>query len=345
MKLNRKVMALLLAVGALHMLALCAGFLSPYDFAQQNRDLLYAPPSRLHFIDAQGQWHLRPAVCAVAALGESTGTYAEDRSSCTSVRFFVRGSKYRFLGIFRCSLHLFGVDGPVRILLLGSDGYGRDVLSRLLWGSRLSLCCGLLAMVLSLSIGVLLGIAAGYYGGWLDAAIMRSAELFLALPWIYLLFAIRAFLPLHISPGRMFCLLFAVIGLVGWARPARLIRGVALSGKERGYLIAAKSFGGSDLYLMKKHLVPQTYSILLTQAGLLVPQYILAEVTLSFLGLGVGEPVPSWGNMLSTLQQYDVLVSYWWMWTPGLFLIPVFLIYHVLGNALQESADCGAYSQ
>lgn len=343
MKVKRKVIVVLLAIAAMHLISLGAGFISPYDFAQQNRDLLYAPPSRLHFFDTNGRWHLRPVVCVLDDNSDSSWTYVEDRSRCFPVQFLTRGSKYNFLGVFHCSLHLFGVDPQTRLFLVGSDGFGRDVFSRVLYGSQLSLFCGLLAMMLSLSIGVLLGVAAGYYGGWLDAAVMRCAELFLALPWIYLLFAIRAFLPLHISAGRMFFLLFAVIGFVGWARPARLIRGIALSGRERSYLLAAKSLGGSDLYLMKRHLLPQAYSILLTQAGLLIPQYILAEVTLSFLGLGVGEPSPSWGNMLATLLQYDVLVSYWWMWAPGLLLIPVFLLYHVLGNALQESADCCAY--
>jgi peptide/nickel transport system permease protein len=342
---KRKVAVLLLGLGALHLFSLFAGFFSPYDFAEQNRDLLYAPPSRLHFIDDQAQWHLRPVACALAERADLPGTYAEDVHHCAAIHFFVRGSKYRFLGAFESSLHLFGVEKPYRIFLLGSDGYGRDVFSRILYGSQLSLFSGLLAMCLSLIVGTSLGIAAGYYGGGFDAAVMRCAELFLALPWIYLLFAIRAFLPLHISPGRTFFMIFAVIGLVGWARPARLIRGVALSGRERGYVLAARTFGAPDFYLMRRHLLPQAYSILLTQAALLVPQYILAEVTLSFLGLGIGEPAPSWGNMLATLQQYDVLVSYWWMWAPGLLLIPVFLVYQILGNALQESADCRAYSR
>jgi peptide/nickel transport system permease protein len=342
---KHKVTVLLLAVGTLHLLVLCAGFLAPYDFAEQNRDLLYAPPSQFHFIDDDSKWHLRPAVCTLVESTDSPGSYAEDKHHCVPVQFLVRGSKYRLLGGLHTTLHLFGVDAPYRIFLLGSDGYGRDVFSRLLYGGQLSLFSGLLAMALSLLIGTSLGLAAGYYGGSFDAVVMRCAELFLALPWIYLLFAIRAFLPLHISPAQAFFMIFAVIGLVGWARPARLIRGVTLSGKERGYVLAAKTFGAPDLYLMRRHLLPQTYSILLTQAALLVPQYILAEVTLSFLGLGVGEPAPSWGNMLATLQQYDVLVSYWWMWTPGLILIPVFLIYQVLGNALQESADCRAYSR
>lgn len=342
MKLNRKLTALLLFLGTLHLCALFAGFLAPYSFATQDRNLLYALPSRLHFLDARGRWHWRPSVCVLAERPGVFGVYDEDRHNCFPVHFFVRGSSYRLLGTFQSSWHLFGIESPARIFLLGSDGYGRDVFSRLVYGGQISLFSGLLAMGLSLLIGALLGTVAAYYGGWIDAAVMRCVELFLALPWLYLLFAIRAFLPLHISPSRTVLLLIAVIGLVGWARPARLIRGVVLSGKERGYVLAARGFGGSDFYLMRRHLLPQTYSVLITQAALLIPQYILAEVTLSFLGLGIGEPVPSWGNMLSTLQQYDVLISYWWMWAPGFALITVFFIYQLLGNALQESADCGA---
>ena len=195
---------------------------------------------------------------------------------------------------------------------------------------------GLLAAGLSLGLGLLLGAVAGFYGGWLDEILMRGAELFLALPWLYLLFAVRAFLPLHITPAQAFLLLITVIGLIGWARPARLIRGVVLSAKERDYVLAARGFGASDFYLLRRHILPQTFGVVLTQAALLIPQYILAEVTLSFLGLGVGEPVPSWGNMLGALQQYHVLASYWWMFIPGLVLIPVFLGYYTLANALHK---------
>ncbi|HTU41694.1 MAG TPA: ABC transporter permease [Candidatus Aquilonibacter sp.] len=342
MKSNKRLTAPLFSIVGIYLCVLLAGFLAPYNFATQDRNLLYAAPSRLHFVDTDGRWHLRPSVCVLTERLGAFGVYDEDRNNCFPIHFFVRGSTYRFLGVFQSTWHFFGVESPARIFLLGSDGYGRDVFSRLLYGGQISLFSGLLAMGLSLLVGALLGTVAGYYGGWIDGAVMRCSELFLALPWLYLLFAIRAFLPLHISPSRTFLLLIAVIGLIGWARPARLIRGVVLSGKERGYVLAARGFGGLDFYLMRRHLLPQTYSVLLTQAALLIPQYILAEVTLSFLGLGVGEPVPSWGNMLSTLQQYDVLISYWWMWAPGLALIPVFLIYQLLGSALQASADCNA---
>jgi len=336
----RKQIALpLIFVAGVHVIALFAGFFAPYNYAQQNRDLPYAPPSPLHLYDVQGVFHWRPSVCRLAARPEKFGVYEEDRNNCFPVRLFIRGPQYTVLGLFQSDWHLFGVSPPARIFLLGSDGYGRDQLSRLLYGSLLSLFAGLLATGLTLNLGALLGTVAGYYGGWCDAVIMRCIELFLALPWLYLLFALRAFLPLHISPSRAFLLLILVIGIVGWARPARLIRGVALSEKERGYVLAAKMFGASHFYLMRRHVLPSTYNVLVTQAALLIPQYILAEMTLSFLGLGVAEPVPTWGNMLSAVQQYDVLTSYWWMWAPGCAVILVCLSYWYLASALQARAE------
>jgi peptide/nickel transport system permease protein len=317
---------------AVHLAAAGAAFLSPYAPGEQNRTLPYAPPTRLHFVDEAGRFHLRPFVYPVMEDESATGTYGEDRSRPFPVRFLVRDGFDGAASPGR--LHLFGVDEPARLFLLGADGFGRDQLSRLLHGAQISLFAGLLATALALGVGWLLGTLAGFYGRWVDAILMRGADLFLALPWLYLLFAVRAVLPLHVSPGRAFLLLVLIIGLVDWARPARLVRGLVLSARERGYVLAARGFGASDLYLVRRHIAPQTFGLLLTQAALLVPQYILAEVTLSFLGLGVSEPVPSWGNMLAALQRYHVLASYWWMWVPGLALVPVFLAYFALSEAL-----------
>jgi peptide/nickel transport system permease protein len=288
-------------LAAVHGAVLLAGFLAPYDPAAQNRLYPYAPPGI--------------AGC-------------QDRPC--PVRFLVRDAA----GGWR----LFGVDAPARIFILGADGYGRDQFSRLLYGGRVSLAAGLVAAALSLGVGWVLGAAAGFWGGWVDNVIMRLAEFFLALPWLYLLLAARAFLPLDVPPARAFLLLVGIIGLVGWARPARLIRGVALSVRERGYVLAARGFGASGVYLLRRHVLPETRSVALTQATLLVPRYILAEVTLSFLGLGVGEPVPSWGNMLAALSQYHVLVSYWWMLTPVMVLIPVLLGYFLAAGGVLEDA-------
>jgi len=252
------------------------------------------------------------------------------------VHVFVEGAPYKVAGLFTAHAHLFGVDEPGRIFLMGSDSLGRDQLARFLFGGQLSLLAGVLAAVLSLSLGVVVGGIAGFYGGWIDDVLMRGGELFLALPWLYLLFAVRAALPLQVSQGQVFLLLVGVVGLIGWARPARLIRGVTLSARERHFVTAARGFGASSFYLVRRHVMPEAYGVILTQITLLVPQYILAEVTLTFLGLGVGEPMASWGTLLSSLQQYYVLSSYWWMFLPAVLLIPLFLAYYAAADAVQE---------
>lgn len=336
MKARGKVWLLVFLLAALHIPVLFAGFFAPYSFSEQNRDWSFAPPSRIHFFDTQEKFHLRPFVYAIQPDANDPSGYAADLQQIEPVRFLVRGSSYKVLGFLPGDLHLFGVNEPDRIFLMGADGYGRDQFSRFLYGGQISLAAGIVAAGFSLLVGTLIGAFAGFYGGWVDDAIMRGGEIFLALPWLYLLFAMRAALPLHIAQWQVFLLLVAVIGLIGWARPARLIRGVVLSAKERSFVAAARAFGGSDFYLLRRHILPQTYGVVLTQMTLLIPQYSLAEVTLTFLGLGVGEPMPSWGSLLSSLQQYYVLTSYWWMFLPALLLIPVFLAYFWAADALQE---------
>jgi peptide/nickel transport system permease protein len=334
----------LLAVVLLSLLyaaVLLAGFVAPYDPAEQDREYPFAPPTHLHFVDAQGTMHAWPFIYALRSTPDNFAQYQEDRARVFPLRFFVVRENYSLLGFIACHRHLYGVDEPGRLFLLGTDGYGRDQFSRLLWGGRISLLAGLFAATLSLSMGMLVGAASGYFGGFVDDVLMWLVELFLAVPWLYLLFALRAFLPLHIGPTVAFFLVVAVIGIVGWARPARLIRGVVLAARERKYVLAARGFGASSCYLLRRHILPQTMGVFLTQAALLIPQYILAEVTLSFLGLGVGEPVPSWGNMLGFLQQYHILASYWWMLVPGFVLVPLFWAYHVLADFLHERVESG----
>jgi peptide/nickel transport system permease protein len=326
--------ALIFLVAA-HLAVLCAGFLAPYDYSVQNRAYPFAPPTRIHFVDANGGWHWRPFVYRLEP-GETFGTYKEDKSTTHPLQLFVAGEPYRFPNLVPMRTRLFGVEDDGRIFLMGTDGLGRDQFSRLLYGGQISLFAGLLAAALSLLFGTAFGTIAGYYGKWADEGLMRLAELFLALPWLYLLFAVRAFLPLHVAPSTTFLLLVAVIGLVGWARPARLVRGIVLSARERNFVLAAANFGASDFYLLRRHILPQTWGVVLTQAALLAPLYILGEVTFSFLGLGVGEPTPSWGNLLASLQQYYVLDSYWWMLLPAMTLVPIFLAYFSLASALHE---------
>jgi peptide/nickel transport system substrate-binding protein len=319
------------ALAAVHLVVALAGFIAPYDPANQDRSLPYAPPTAVRFVDATGAFHLRPFVYAQTPDPANPDAYLDDTTTRHHLHFLVDG-------------HLFGVEAPGRLSLLGTDGFGRDVFSRVLHGGRISVAAGLLATLCALFVGLTLGTLAGFCGGLVDRCLMRAADVFMALPWLYLLFAVRAALPLHIDTRATFLMLVAVLGIVGWAQPARLIRGVVLSARERMYVRAAEGFGASAPYLLRRHILPHTYSLALTQASVLIPQYLLAEVALSFLGLGIGEPTASWGGMLGTLQQYHVLTSYWWMLAPAAALVAIALGYHGLTTLVQSRARLVATS-
>jgi peptide/nickel transport system permease protein len=338
--MRAKTVTLIAALVLLHLILLFAGFFAPYDPTSQNRELPYAPPTRLHFRDSAGH-HLRPFVYnwTISAEDDAPDTYKEDLSHSYPVRFFVIGSSYKLLGVYESHLHLFGSAAPGGIFLFGTDGYGRDEFSRVLFGGQISVAAGITATFIALFAGSILGIVAGYYGGLVDESLMGVTELFLSLPWLYFLLGVRAFLPLHLSTLRTFFLLTGVIGLIGWARPARLVRGIVLSSRNRNYVLAARGFGASDLYILRRHILPATFSVLLTQASLLVPRYIAAEVTLSFFGLGVNEPVPSWGNMLTTLQQYSVLTSYAWLLAPAAALVVTSVLYSALADVFHSQLE------
>lgn len=303
----------------LHLACLFGGFLSPNSALEQDRGLPWAPPTQLRFLDADGRLHFRPFAYPLVPDAESG--YQEDRSRPSPLRLFVRGDRYRLLGILPTDVHLLGVEPPAKLLFLGTDNFGRDVFARVLVGGRISLFVGLVAAILALALGTVVGSIAGISGGNVDAVLMRAVELFLALPWLYLLLAGRAFLPLDISTGQAFLLLTLTIGMIGWARPALLLRSIVLSAKTRPFVAVGHSIGASRLQLFTRHIWPQLSPNLATQLALLAPAYILAEVTLSFLGLGFSPPTPTWGSLLAQLQSYSVLVSYFWMLTPLLLLI------------------------
>lgn len=327
---------------AVHAAIFLAGFIAPHDPTEQNRDFTFAPPTAIHFVDPAGHLHLRPFVYQLVTRPDGFNEYQENREQRYPIQLFVQGTEYKIAGILSCRTHLFGVMGDGQIFVAGTDAYGRDQFSRILYGGQISLAAGVLATGISLLLGLCIGCIAGFYGTWVDDSAMRLVELFLVLPWLYVLLAVRSFLPLHIGPARTFFLLVAVIGAIGWARPARLIRGIVLSAKNRGYVSASRGFGASDFHLLRCHVLPETYGVLLTQAALLIPQYIVAEVTLSFLGLGLSEPTPSWGNLLATLQQYHVLASYWWMFMPAVAMVIVTLGYLQVANALHEHIQSGS---
>jgi peptide/nickel transport system permease protein len=315
----------LLWLAALHLGVIGASFFAPYDFAEQNRSKPFSPPTRIHILDAEGHidW---PYVCQ---WNLKTHGFAEYEEDC-GLRFPIR--------LFADRRHLFGVDPPASIHLMGTDNFGRDQFSRLLHGGGLSLLAGLSATAVSMTIALLLGTVAGYYQGWVDHVITGVSELVLSLPWLFLLIAVRASLPLELPPNQAFLLIAALIGAIGWARPAQLVRAAVLSGKERGFVRAARGFGAGDPHIIRIHVVPQCFGIILTHSTLLVPRYILAEVTLSFVGLGIAEPSPSWGATLATMQ-YAILEYHWWLILPVIPISFTFLAYISLTDTIQRIAN------
>lgn len=217
---------------------------------------------------------------------------------------------------------------PCREFLLGTDELGRDVLSRVLHGGRLSLLAGATAALLSVGVGLLLGGIAGYAGGWADTAVLRLADLTLALPWLYLLLAGRAALPLSIPGPLVLLMMTAIIGLAGSGLAIRMVRDVVRTARERNSVKAAAGLNARGPYLLRHHLWPAARPAAVTLWLTLVPQYVLAEVSLSFLGLGAGEPAVSWGAVLASLRSYAVLVSDWWMFSPAVALA---FVVNVLG--------------
>lgn len=317
-----------------HLFVILAGFVAPYGYESQDRMHPYAPPSRIHLVDCSGKFHLRPFVYMTTSREGSLTEYEEDCSQRFPIRLLLPGDDYSVLGMYRGHRHLFGVELPAHLYLLGGDGLGRDQFSRILYGGQVSLFAGVMAAVLGVLLGLLVGSIAGLYGGVVDDISMRVTEVIIAVPPFYVLLAARAFLPLQVSATVMFLQIVGVLGFVGWGQPARLVRGVVLSVRERNFVLAARGFGASRAHLLRRHVMPLSMGVALTQMAVFVPQFILAEVVISFLGLGISEPVPSWGNMLATAQQYHVLNSHWWMLFPGLALVPVTLAYQALADGL-----------
>jgi peptide/nickel transport system permease protein len=226
--------------------------------------------------------------------------------------------------------------GPGAGHWMGTDDYGRDVFSRFLAGGQWSMLAGAGATLLVLLLGWTIGGAAGYFGGWVDAVLMRLAEVFLVVPWVYLLLGARALLPLHLPPRTAFGVVLLLIAAVSWARPARLVRGVVLSLRERGPVAAARGFGVPGPVIFWRHILPGTWELLAAQALVLLPRFVLAEVTLSFLGMGLGEPDPSWGALLAPLKQAWLVEQQWWRILPAVAMAPFFAIFALVGRGFSR---------
>jgi peptide/nickel transport system permease protein len=295
------------AFAVLALLVLAAPMLAPYDPGRQFPGYQYAPPMRPHLVDEQGAWHA-PFAYPLRAVDPIERRYAEDRSRRVTM---AKGEAEPWF-------------------LLGSDTLGRDVLSRVLAGARLSLGVALLSTLLALLIGATLGAAAGYAGGWLDATLMRVADLVIVLPGIYVVLALRGVLPLVLTIPQVFAALVAVLGLVGWPSAARGVRGIIVIERQSEYAEAARALGAGFWRVVARHLLPATRGFLAVQATVLVPAFIMAEATLSFVGLGFAAPAPSWGAMLQDAAAVRIAADAPWLLTPAAAIVLTVLVVHTV---------------
>ncbi len=320
----------------LYAAAALAPFLAPYAENDIDRDRFFHPPTPIRVRD-EGRWRAPFVYATQRGPGQS---HVTDRTRALPLRWFVRGAPYRLLGVLPADRHLFGVDAPGRVFLIGADELGRDVWSRLLYGAQVSLTVGLVGIAISFSLGLLLGGVSGYFGGWVDALIMRGTELLLSIPGLYLLVALRGVFPLDLPSQQTYLAIVAILALLGWAGLARIIRGMVLSLREAEYVIAARALGASSLRIIARHILPNTLSFTIVAASVAIPGYILGEVFLSFLGVGVQPPAASWGNMLIAARSQRVLTSFPWMLVgPGVAIFVTVMAFNFFGDGLRDALD------
>ncbi|MEF2277323.1 ABC transporter permease [Deinococcus sp. YIM 134068] len=323
----------------LYGLALFSPFLAPYGITTQHEEASYQPPQRVHIVH-EGQ--LRSPFVYGFKQERDPVTFArknvEDRQNPVPIRLFVRGDEYRLLGL-RSNIHLFGVPEGNTFFPLGTDQLGRDLLSRTLVGGQVSLTVGVIGVLISFAIGIVLGGVSGYYGGWIDNLIQRTVEVLLSFPRLPILLALSTLIPARWPSTWVYVGIVAVLSLIGWAGLARVVRGQVLAARGVEYVTAAQAIGARDLRVILRHITPNLSSFLVVTATLALPGYILGESALSFLGLGIKEPMTSWGLLLKDAQNFQTLRLYPWLLIPGLFIFLAVLAFNFFGDALRDAAD------
>ncbi len=340
LKRNRAAMVGLTILAFFYTAAIFAGFLSPYAYDTADHDKPFHAPMlfRIHFFDEQGNFS-RPFVYGITPEDRQLKTYSEDRAQRYPIRFFTRGDSYHILWLIRSDIHLFSVDEPGRLFLFGSDKVGQDLFSRILYGAQISLSIGILGIIISTIIGMLVGGIAGYFGGVTDFLLMRLVEILLAVPSLYFILILRQSFGAGFSSTQIYLIIVVILAFIGWAAEARVIRGMVLSLKEQDYVIAARALGYSNLRVIVRHILPNTLSFVIVTATLSVPFYILSEVALSFLGVGIQEPEASWGNMLRDANNIRFLQDFPWVLIPGFFIFVAVMAWNFLGDGLRDAAD------
>ena len=330
----------LIFLGFLYLVVLLADFLATADPNRIDAGRAYRPPQPIHLRDEGG---FNPHVHAVSGEWDHRifrRLHRTDPERRFPVRLLVRGYEYEFLGLFPTDLHLMGVEGDAHALsILGTDGLGRDLYSRLVHGTRTSLTIGLVGVVLSLVLGVVLGGISGFYGGTVDTVIQRIIEILLSIPTIPLWLGLAAAMPRDWDVLRVYFILTMILSLIGWTRLGREVRGRFLVLRREDYVLAAELMGAGRASIIGRHLVPAITSHVIATATLALPAMIIAETSLSFLGLGLRPPAISWGILLQGAQQVQVLALRPWLLAPAVPVVAAILAFNFAGDGLRDAAD------
>jgi peptide/nickel transport system permease protein len=321
----------------LYLIALFGDFIAPYGKDTRYRESIYMPPATLHFID-NGKLRLFIFEERHELDANLRRVYATNYEKKIPIQFFVHGEPYKLMGLFKADVHLFGLPEGM-IALLGADRQGRDMFSRIIIGSQVSLTIGLVGVLLSLILGTVLGIVSGYYSGWTDNIIQRLIELIRSFPSIPLWMALSAAIPLTWSVMQTYFAISVILSLLGWTWLARQLRGQVLALRGQDFVMASKLAGASDAWIIFRHLIPATLGQIIVVSTLQMPYMILAETALSFLGLGLRPPVVSWGVLIQESQNYQSLALYPWVFTPAIAVAICILAFSYLGDGLRDSVD------
>jgi len=330
-------MILMLAI-----LSIFSDFFSPTDPGQLDMPASFTPPQRIHFIDAEGRFHLTPFTYnQVVELDPITfePKWTEDTSRAYFVKFFVKGWEYKLFGVIKTRYHLFGVEQGGTVYLLGTDKFGRDLWGRACRAGRISLTLSLFATIISVGVGSVLGVISGYYGGWIDNVLQRFVEFVQSFPQLPLWMALAAIIPPTWDSFKVFVIMAIIFALLSWTVLAREVRGKVMAFRETDFILAAKEMGASDKRIIFRHLYPNSLSHVIVILTLMIPQIILAEAFLSFLGIGIQEPLVSWGLLMHDAQNLQTLGSHNWIMLPVIFIIVAVLGFNFLGDGLRDAAD------